>query len=191
MVYLPSTLLSIHGEVYRCVDIQVRHMTKQGFCNWFDTLKQDLSRNAVLLHSKYVPQIVSSVGLSRASAHRSEGCSWAGVETLIASLAPSLPPVVPFRVPSPCSNRGDPVVGADSPITGQEKLECFIRTPAAHHACRRPAGKAKSDTRQELFQQFKWHPTARCRLGGNEKSHPGYFVRQHEEIVTHVADYET
>ncbi len=46
--------------------------------------------------------------------------SW--VEKLIDSLAPSLPPVVPFRVPYPSSNRGDPEVCAKAPITGEEKL---------------------------------------------------------------------
>ncbi len=44
------------------------------------------------------------------------------MEKLRASLGPSLPPVVPFRVPFPRSNRGDPVVCANAPITGQEKL---------------------------------------------------------------------
>ncbi len=42
MVYLPFTY-SIQGEVYRYVDVQIRHITKQWFWSWFDILKQDLS----------------------------------------------------------------------------------------------------------------------------------------------------
>ncbi len=44
-----------------------------------------------------------------------------GVERLVASPAPSLPPVVPLRVPSPRSNRGVPVACTCVRITGQEK----------------------------------------------------------------------
>ncbi len=38
------------------------------------------------------------------------------LEKLIASLAPSLPPAGPFRGPSPRSNRGDPVLRAETLI---------------------------------------------------------------------------
>ncbi len=45
---------------------------------------------------------------------------------MIASLASSLPPVVPFRVPSPRITEGDLVVRADAHITGQEKLDSTL-----------------------------------------------------------------
>ncbi len=48
-----------------------------------------------------------------------------GVEKLAASPAPSLPPVVPLRVPSPRSNRGVPVAFTCVRITGQEKPALF------------------------------------------------------------------
>ncbi len=46
-----------------------------------------------------------------------------GVEKLVASLAPSLPPVVPLRVASPRSNRGFPPRALFVRMTGQENLE--------------------------------------------------------------------
>ncbi len=48
-----------------------------------------------------------------------------GAEKLVASMAPSLPPAGPLRVPSPRSNRGVPVECTCARITGQEKLNAF------------------------------------------------------------------